>query len=625
MRSPRAALPLLLGMLAFACLFAMGRGSCTLGFPRPPQQLVRVSEVVPWEVEAGDRVTIFGDGFPARQSARVTFRGTLHRPGEDATRGAEIAVLARVVAATRLEFALDDATLSLFSGAGGRATHTTFEGDVEVAFAPAAAGAPPIAGYLGNLTLDVRPHASASTRERQQKGERLLAWLGIEAAASPPGLVIQGVAPGSRAQAAGIVPGEVITGFDGVRVESAADVVPPPAERAATIDFQEEGPVRFAAHGQTRIVALEGFRSSSDADFAVAWLSVLSALGIVFLFSAPPPSSAAAALRSVVSRLRVRSGVVPNTLPLAREAWEVARHAFPPRGPTAIADACVYALLATLAFDEYCTWTRLDVWFLFVAAVACLAAVAFVARHSMRNGAAAAADVAWRHAPAAAAVTCAVLLTGSLRLREIANAQGGWPCDWLAFQGPGPIVSAGLLLASARIEPGSGVVPSPLALAIADTTDLRPEGLGPWLETACRVCRIVVAGLVSALFLGAWRLPGVSAVKQCGSPSLQLVGALLLLAKTSSLVVLTAWMRWLLPIRDLGRPSAATSRAIALFPTLALAATGAWIWWAPPPAVQHLVSMSLSIALSLTGVAVAYHLRHGLTSVEGDAHLSPFL
>src|SRR4029077_10124711 len=104
-----------------------------------------------------------------------------------------------------------------------------------------------------------------------------------------------------------------------------------------------------------------------------------------------------------------------------------------------------------------------------------------------------------------------------------------------------------------------------IAAALADTTGSRPNGLGPWLETACRVYRIVVAGLVSVLFLGAWRLPGVAPATQWGSPLLELVGALLFLAKTLSLVVLTAWMRWLLPIRDLGRPSAATSRAIALF------------------------------------------------------------
>ncbi|MDP8999338.1 MAG: hypothetical protein M3O46_04430, partial [Myxococcota bacterium] len=58
---------------------------------------------------------------------------------------------------------------------------------------------------------------------------------------------------------------------------------------------------------------------------------------------------------------------------------------------------------------------------------------------------------------------------------------------------------------------------------------------------------------------------------------------------------------------------------------VALAATAAWTWWSPPPAVQLLASMSLVIAVGFAVAAVAHRLHHGLMSPAGDAHLSPFL
>jgi NADH-quinone oxidoreductase subunit H len=215
--------PVLLA-LGVAWLVA-GGGAC--GRESSPQ-LVQVLDMAPREVEVGEHVSLVGEGFPPGKPAHVTFRGTLHRPGERPERGAEVVASGVVVGPQHVELAFTEAAQALFCGAGDRATHTTFEGDVEVAFAAAAPGAPPIAGVLRHVTLDVRPGSTASNTEGDREGERVLAWLGLKAEDSPSGLAVEAVAPGSRADLAGLAPGDVLASFDGVRVGSPADVVPSP-------------------------------------------------------------------------------------------------------------------------------------------------------------------------------------------------------------------------------------------------------------------------------------------------------------------------------------------------------------------------------------------------------------
>src|SRR5215472_13989543 len=45
-------------------------------------QLIDVLDLVPREVEAGDRLEILGAAFPQGKKAKVTFHGQLHRSGE---------------------------------------------------------------------------------------------------------------------------------------------------------------------------------------------------------------------------------------------------------------------------------------------------------------------------------------------------------------------------------------------------------------------------------------------------------------------------------------------------------------------------------------------------------------
>jgi NADH-quinone oxidoreductase subunit H len=614
--------PVLLA-LGVAWLVA-GGGAC--GRESSPQ-LVQVLDMVPREVEVGERLNLLGEGFPPGKAARVTFRGTLLRPGARPETGAEVVATGAVIGPDHVELGFTEATQALFCGAGDRAAHTTFEGDVEVAFAAAAPGAPPIAGVLRHVTLDVRPGSTASNTEGDREGERVLAWLGLKAAESPSGLAVEAVSPGSRADLAGIAPGDVLASFDGVRVGSPADVVPAPGERDATVGVRRGG----APTESIKVVAVDGFRRAPPAELLGAGLIAIAALAIVFLFAAPLSPSLSASLQRVVSRLRARA---PSRRGGRDSAWEnlvaslssAARDALPPAGAPAVVDVLACALLAGMPFGQYLVAAQLDVGLLFVAAATALVTAALVAAKSPWNGVRAATHVAWQHLPAAAAVASVVLTTGSLRMQEIEHAQGGWPWDWLAFRSPAGLVAFVVLLACARIEPGGGVRVAGVASRMEDGAAGQGVAVrGPWLEAACRAHRLVVAGLASALFLGGWVLPGLSPAAQDARPALELGGAAWLLGKTWGLVVLLAWSRTALPRRRMGERSRRTAFALVPLSLAALAATAAWTWWSPVGPAQLLVSGTLVAAVVLGALALVHRVRHGLDAPGGDGHLSPFL
>ena len=57
-----------------------------------PPQLLNVLDFAPREAEVGDRLEVIGSGFPEGKTARVVFKGTLHRPGKKPVKGVEIDV-----------------------------------------------------------------------------------------------------------------------------------------------------------------------------------------------------------------------------------------------------------------------------------------------------------------------------------------------------------------------------------------------------------------------------------------------------------------------------------------------------------------------------------------------------
>jgi NADH-quinone oxidoreductase subunit H len=589
-------------------------------------QLVQVVDVTPREVELGDSVALVGAGFPAGKAARVTFRGTLHRPGERPVEGAEIVTTGAVIGPDRVEVPFGEANETLFCGAGDRATHTTFEGDVEVAFAAAVSGASPIAGVLSGVAFDVRPSASASDFDREREGQRVLGWIGLHvapAARTGSGLLVEGVESGSRAESSGIAGGDVIVRFDGVRVASAGDLLPAPGEREATAEVRRPG----STNEVERTIAVEGFRRAPPAELLGAALAILAALAAVLLFGSPvgPLATilhrAGSRVAARVSLERGSSGSAWNRLMSALSA--AAKEAFPSPGAPAVVDAAAGALLAVMPFGQYLVAAQLDVGVLFLAAAAALVAAALAAGGSAWHAARAAVHVVCQHLPGAVAVASVVVTTGSLRIQEIERAQGGGPWDWLAFRSPCGLIALMLLLSCGLIEPDEARRPTGIDALIDGGVRKAPDR-GAWLAAACRAHRVIIAGLACTLFLGGWRLPGMAPAEQDSRPALELAGAAWLLAKTWALVLGLAWARWAMPRRFLAERTRRVAVWLAPLSLAALAGAAAWSWWSPARATQLLISGSLVALVALGAAALAARLRHSLARAE-DARLSAFL
>ena len=614
--------------LALVWLVAGGRSWTDPGTP----QLVKVVDVLPRQAELGDRVAVLGEGFPPGKTARVTFDGTLYRPGERPVLDAQVILSGLVVGPDQVHLAFDEKTQALFCGAGARATHTTFEGTVEVAFAAAAAGAPPVAGTLRSVTFDVRPGAHALDRTRDDEGGRFLAWIGLRVAPTMAGLAVEAVEEGSRAQAAAIRPGDILARFDGVRVASAADIVPAAGEREANVLVRRDGSTQEVE----RTISVIGFRRAPPEELLGAALVLLAAAVVVVFFASPTRFMRSALLQRVVARVHTRVAALPTRRAsmggkVARLLWNVALDALPPQGLAAVVDVLAVGLLASMPFGQYLVAAQLDVGLLFVAAATALSAAALVGSGSFWSGTRAAVQIAWQHVPAAVAIASVVVSTGSLRVQEIEHVQGGWPWDWLAFRSPATLVAFALLLGCAALDldsvPGRTPPGGPTSLSALVEQDRAPVHSPrlPWLDAARRAHRAVVAGLANALFLGGWLLPGLSPAEQDGRLVLELGGAAWFLAKTWTLVVAMAWVRWALPGRQMGERTRATAFWLAPLAAAAFVASAAWTSWCPGRPEQLLVSGSLVAMVILGVLAVLVRIRHGLVAAGGNGRLSPFL
>ena len=99
----------------------------------------------------------WGAGFPQGRAAHVTFRGTLLRPGRRPCMARASRAEGVVTSSDHIEIVVSEPLEDRFCGHGDHALHTTMNGDVEVAFASSAPGAPPLVGVMHGMTLDVSP------------------------------------------------------------------------------------------------------------------------------------------------------------------------------------------------------------------------------------------------------------------------------------------------------------------------------------------------------------------------------------------------------------------------------------------------------------------------------------
>ena len=578
----------------------------------PP--LVEVSEVSPRAVEVGDRMELVGAGFPQGRAAHVTFRGTLLRPGEPPVRSASIEAEGVVTSADHIEIVVSEPLEDRFCGHGDHALHTTMNGDVEVAFASSAPGAPPLVGVMHGMTLDITPSSvrAAVVQARTSEGARVLAFLGVEpGAATPRGLPVEKVSPGSPGDQAGFQPGDLISAVDGVHVREVSDVAPASA-RSARITLRHGD----SGTDETKTVAMIGYAGERiPTEYAPALLMVGLALAVLLLLVLPAPAIALALELRVARRLR--SGGPKR-----------AAAALFGSGPRAIGSALASVLVGTFALGPHVVGDDLDGAVLLVSAIALFLASRVASARGSRGALRAAADVAVPGLVLGAAIAGIVIHGGALHLVEIVAAQGGSPWEFAAVRQPVACALAaaylgGLLvllrardeaslLSDVRVDESELMRVGPVA-----TAKPRAEDTGRLLE---RFALVVACALAVAVFFGGWQLPGGVEAR---TTLLQIAGALVFVAKTWALAglllgaasVASPWttrearaflLRRLLPALVLGGLLVAVSRRLT-----------------PSESLETALGITVVSALALFTLRTALRIRSAM--VRPEPHASPFL
>ncbi|MBN2196002.1 MAG: NADH-quinone oxidoreductase subunit H [Polyangiaceae bacterium] len=522
--------------------------------------LLEVTALHPSAVEGGDRVEILGSGFPEGRRGTVTFGGEVYRPGSAPVRVR--GVVAEVVAASRkrLRLEVDPELVAAFCGRGRESRHATFKGDLLVAFSPFQPGAPPVTGRLAGVELDWQPPPASDdlVAARLDVGRAALATLGVVVERADQGtVVVSSLDPDGRAARAGLQPGDTLLGFAGVRVGDEADFAVPPGMRQGTVRLRRgrhEDPV-------DRVIDLDGISSAPPDSLTTAGFLVAIAVAVMLLFAAPLGRLFTWAERRMVSQVQV--AVSPRAPPrqLARHIISDLAETLLPDDVPALARVLPYlallgitALFTLLAFDGVVVATEADLPLGILAGITGLVCVGLVAggrlsgpHWSLRAGLRTALVLLGFQLPLLATLASVVVLVGSTRVRDLVLSQGAAPWEWHVFTSPASTVGVVLVLLVLTPRP----VGAPRAIPEVDrppvSSSPTSRAARAFLVAADSGHVLLVSSLVALVLLGGYQVPGVPPTAQAANLSLQVLGAVLLAAKTWSFVSLVAALRWVVP------------------------------------------------------------------------------
>jgi hypothetical protein len=498
----------------------------------PTPELLGVSAVVPSEVQLGGSLKIVGEGFALGKPANVTLRGQLYRPGS-----LPEPLLLRLPAVTQaqseLVFSLPRQLQASLCGEPEVASHATFRGEVEVAIAARHPGTPPVTGTLRGAVLELYPAQKSEAAESSSlgKGRRMLDFLGLTASPVAAGMQVAGVAQGSRAERAGIVPGDRIVSAAGVSVLEPSDLVTAPARSIALV----------VARGHTEqalSVDVDGFAALPPRAVERA-ATLVGAFALVFLVVASPWAGLLRRLEHSVWELLLRR----------RERRQGHATLLGSRASQPLGVEAGLALIVVGAFlvAPLAGVTRVDpleallaLWLLAKLGTSSLALVHGGQRPgrrwSLRHGTWLALCELTVTLPALVAFSLALFEPG-LDLGRVLAQQGALPWQWRAFASPALLFSLAIVLLTALPEgrgPGqrlrSGV-------SRGSRPRARRDSLPGWLH----LCAL--AGLASLVFLGGDRLPPLASEIFGDGRALRVVAAALVLLKTGALVTLVCLVR----------------------------------------------------------------------------------
>ena len=608
-----------------ASLFALTALVLGCSSPNSGPGLLQLTELSAREVGRGDKLEITGAGFPEGRVARLTFRGDVFRPGRSAAHDIEVSIPANTATPHVLEATIPEELVSAFCGHDDGA-HATFRGDITAAFAPRKSGAPPVAGSLQGVVLDIEPsHETEDNRALAVKeGERFAAFLGVSISADGAGpLRIQKLEPEGRGAEVGLAAGDVLEELSGVRLSDISDFVPPPRARAARIGLHRGS----VSEGAVMAVDVAEFKPGTLSDLTPALALVGSALLALLLALSPLGRFSTWLALAVSARSRGRS----SQARVPREHWAaVARGlsgALPDSAAAYFGVALASSLLALGALSVPLVARELDLPILLLAAASALMVAGFLSQLTQRGKLAPLAALRralWvfvAQIPLTSALLVGVVSVGSLRADDFASAQAGMPWRFLAFASPLHFMA--LLLGIFALVPEGA-----LASSASSSLPRPPTKRWPALPAVEWAHLVVCAGLLSIMLLGGFAVPWLSELDRTGGAARMAIGAVLLVIKTFGIVLIVATLRW-----ALGRVSVEQCRGALLrvgLPAALALPVAAKLWTIGAEglvlsAYRGVIALALFVATALTCVLVARRLGQNLRLHRGEPSINPWL
>lgn len=531
------------------------------GCSRAGPDLFEVAALGPTTVDVGDRIEIEGSGFPEGRLATVTFRGVVHRPGLPARAGVEVTAKGEALSQREMTVLVTDSLQTAFTGTGEAAQKATFRGSVEVAFAPRNAQGPKVRGTLAAAELDIAPPSVSSLEldRREKESARFLTFAGLELEGAMAPFVVTVVRPGTPADEAGVRAGDQVCSLDGVRIEQRAELIPTAGSRTSEL--------RVRRGRQVEPMSLEietgGYHLEAPLELQRAAAIVAIAAAILLLFVAPFAKVLTWLERRAADRLRAHALAGARRGAVVREAFGDG-----PFGAAALRGLPAYAVVllasssvSALAFGHQIIDRDFDMAALFLAALTAVLVLRFIAGGTLSSGSwsfvsglrAVSAFVAYQ-VPAVAAVGAVIVSAGSIAAPQIVLAQSGEPWHWNAFRTPTSFLAFALYCVV--LVPESTIAAK--QLPEADAIDVLPTSgrAVPRLRGLQNVelfATLTLAGVGAILFLGGWRLPGLSLAEQSSHLGYELLGALLLLVKCWAMACGVLAVRWLVPTLEVAQ------------------------------------------------------------------------
>jgi NADH-quinone oxidoreductase subunit H len=591
-------------MLALAALTG-----CELRDSSP--NLLEVTDLSPHSLEVGEHLTLNGSGFPEGRSARISFHGDVFRAGQTPLRDVTIVASAAASEPHSITVTLSNELSREFCGSGD-AVHATFRGAATAAFQARQSGAPPVQGTLDGVVLDVNPSSisrvAQEAHETEAKRFADFAGMAVVHSVERDVLLIDTIDPDGRAARAGFLPGDALLELDGVRLAGLSDLIPPPRSRLSHLSVRRGDATTSAAFA----LDVSGFQPGSPSELAPAATLIGFAVALLLLFASPLGRALGWLEGRLASGIRERTRGEGRKGALGGRDWGFARVALGqlPTSPLPYFVFIIDSAWLTLLALNRTIWAReLDLPVLFLGSLTALSATSLVLggrepgrRFSLLRGLRSVLVTLVFQTPVLAAMACAVLLSGSLRSDDILAAQGGWPWQWFAFEGPIAFTAFVLLLLALVpvLSRSSGALRAALEGTAGSRKRARAATLPEWSHL------ILTSGVISLVFLGGPRVPGLSAFDPGAGVWLQVFGALLFQVKAIAVLVIVLSLRFAARSVSLAEVSRLGVRFVLPCALCCVLGTYFWAFGSQSP-ILAAAHVPLSCALFFFGALCVVH------------------